>query len=95
MTRRSICKGLVLGTLITGSTGCETLHSWLRHNDEDAAKKSDSDDPTKPKAVESDTSKIIGVDSTKDDPKPFFKGDRRSGGWSSEAREIEKDLGVY
>lgn len=95
MTRRSICRGLVLGTLIIGSTGCETLHSWLRPKDDDATKKSDKDDPTKPKSVESDTSKITSPDSDKDNPKPFFKSDRKSGGWSSEAREIEKDLGVY
>jgi hypothetical protein len=77
------------------SSGCETLHSWLRSKHDDAAKQSDKDDPRKPKAVESDTSKIMSVDSDKDNPKPFFKSDRRSGGWSSEAREIEKDLGVY
>jgi hypothetical protein len=96
MTRRSICRGLVLSMLVIGTLGCETLHSWLRSKDEDKeeARKADKDDPTKPKAVESDTSKIMGVDSDKDSPKPFFKSDRRSGGWSSEAREIEKDLGV-
>jgi hypothetical protein len=77
-----------------GSSGCETLHSWLRPKDDEDAKKSDKDDPTKPKAVDSDTSKILGVDSDKDNQKPFFKSDRKSGGWSSEAREIEKDLGV-
>jgi hypothetical protein len=75
-------------------TGCDTTHPWLRKHD-DEAKDSDKDDPTKPKAVESDTSKIMGVDADKDNQKPFFKSDRRSGGWSSEAREIEKDLGVY
>jgi len=77
--------------------GCETLHSMLRSkkNDEEITRKADQDDPSKPKSVESDTSKIPSVDSNSKDPKPFFKSDRRSGGWSSEAREIEKDLGVY
>ena len=96
MTRRFICRGLVLGTLAIGSLGCDTHRSFLRpkDNDDDVAQKKDQDDPTKPKAVESDTSKIMSVDSDKDNPKPFFSGDRRSGGWSSEAREIEKSLGV-
>jgi hypothetical protein len=48
----------------------------------------------KPKAVESDTNKLMSVDSDSSNPKPFFKSDRRSGAWSSEAREIERDLGV-
>ncbi len=97
MTRRFIYHGLVAATLAIGSSGCDTTHSFLRHKDPDdeVAKKQDQDDPTKPKAVESDTSKIMSVDSDKDNQKPFFKSDRRSGGWSSEAREIEKDFGIY
>ena len=95
MTRRPICRGLVLSMLVLGSSGCDTLHSWLRPKQDDGAKVAGKDDPTKPTAVEFDTNKIMSVDSDKDDPKPFFKSDRRSGGWSSEAREIEKDLGVY
>jgi hypothetical protein len=97
MTRRFIYHGLVVGTLVAGSWGCDTTHSFLRHRDHDdeVASKRDKDGPSKPTAVESDTSKIMSVDSDKDNQKPFFKSDRRSGGWSSEAREIEKDLGVY
>jgi len=93
MTRRSIYRMLFLSTFVAGMTGCDTLHSWLRHDD-DRDQKSDSDDISKPKRVESDTSKINAVDSDASNPKPFFKSDRVSGGWSSEAREIEKDLGV-
>ena len=94
MTRRSMYRVLCLTAVVLGMTGCETLRSRLRHGDDDRAGVSNSDDVTKPKAVESDTSKIMGVDSDSNNPKPFFKSDRRSGAWSSEARAIEKDLGV-
>jgi len=97
MTRRFICHALVLGTLAIGSSGCEPHQSFLRPKDPDDkhAQNGDQDDPTKPKAVQSDTSKIMSVDSDSKEQKPFFKSDRRSGGWSSEAREIEKDFGIY
>jgi hypothetical protein len=95
MTRRSMCRVLCLSAVMAGMTGCETLRSRLRPDDDDKRKRAyDADDVTKPKAVDSDTSKIMGVDSDSNNPKPFFKSDRRSGAWSSEAREIEKNLGV-
>jgi hypothetical protein len=94
MTRRSMCRVLCLGAVMAGVTGCETLRSRLRPDDDDRARAATADDVTKPKAVVSDTSKIMSVDSDADNPKPFFKSDRKSGGWSSEARDIEKDLGV-
>jgi hypothetical protein len=97
MTRRFIYHGLVVSALAVGSLGCDTTRSFLRPKDHDdeVAKKQDSDDASKPKAVESDTSKILSVDSDKDNQKPFFQNNRKSGGWSSEAREIERDLGAY
>jgi hypothetical protein len=99
MMRQLICRGLILGSIVTSSAGCETLHHLLRpHDSDDAAKKDDKDDPTKPKAVESDSSKINSVDSTSKDPQPFFKQTRPSSSFSRfspEAQEIEKDLGVY
>jgi hypothetical protein len=94
MTRRLICRVVFVSAVVAGITGCETLRSRLRPLEDDRAKVSDAADVTKPKAVDSDTSKIMSVDSDADNPKPFFKSDRRSGAWSSEAREIEKDLGV-
>jgi hypothetical protein len=96
MMRRLICRGLVVSSLLTFSTGCDTLHSFLRgkDNDADSAKKDEKDDSSKMKAVDADTSKILDVDSDSKKPQPFFKSNRTSGGWSSEAREIEKDLGV-
>jgi hypothetical protein len=96
MMRRFIFHGLVLSALAIGAVGCEPHRSFFRPKDEadPVAQKHDQDDPTKPNAVQSDASKIMSVDSDSKDQKPFFKSDRRSGGWSSEAREIEKDLGV-
>ena len=81
---------VVLGVLCLVPTGCETHRSWLRPKDDDDIKVRSSD----AKAVDSDASKILGVDSDEKKPEPFFKNNRRSGAWSSEAREIEKDLGV-
>ena len=49
MMRRLICRGLVVGALLTMSTGCETLHSFLRGKDSEdgSAKKEDKDDSSK------------------------------------------------
>jgi hypothetical protein len=94
MTRRSMCRVFCLAAVMAGLTGCETLRSRVRPGNDDRAALWDANDLTKPKAVDSDPSKVMSVDSTSNDPKPFFKGDRRSGGWSSEAREIESHLGA-
>jgi hypothetical protein len=76
------CLGLTLSL-----AGCETHRPWLRPRDGDEGSS---------RAVNSDssTAKIPGVDSDSTNPQSFFKNDRRSGGWSSEARSIERDLGV-
>jgi hypothetical protein len=99
MMRQLIRRGLILGVVVAGSTGCESLHSMVRSNDKDAvSKKDDPDDPTKSNAVESDVSKVTSVDSDNKDPQPFFKPTRSRSSWSSwspEAQAIEKDLGVY
>jgi hypothetical protein len=96
MMRRHIYRGLVVGALVTMSTGCDTLHPFLRKNrEDDSAKKDDKDDILKPKAVDSDTSKILDVESDSKKSQPFFKSNRSSGGWSSEAREIESHFGIY
>jgi hypothetical protein len=99
MMRQLISRVLILGAIVTSSAGCETLHHLLRpHDNDDASKKDDKDDPAKPKAVTSDTSKIKSVDSDDKDSEPFFKKTRPYSSWSKwspEAREIEKDLGVY
>ncbi len=99
MMRQLIRRGLILGAVIVGSTGCETLHSMVRSNDKDElSTKHDNDDPAKPKVVDSDVSKVKSVDSDDKDPQPFFKTTRSRSAWSSfspEAQAIEKDLGVY
>ena len=99
MMRQLIRRGLILGAVVVGSTGCETLHSMVRSNDKDGVStKDDSDDPAKPKGVDSGVSKVKSVDSDDKDPQPFFKTTRARSAWSSfspEAQQIEKDLGVY
>ena len=83
--------GLFLGAICLASTGCEPHGSWLRPKDEDELP------PRKSgvSAVESDTSKILGVDSDDQKPTSFFKNNRRAGGWSPEAQEVERNLGAY
>jgi hypothetical protein len=88
--RRSRRLGLFLGAILA-STGCEPHSSWLRHKDEDELPPRSSGI----KAVDSDTSKILGVDSDDKKATPFFKSDRRVGGLSSEAQDIERNLGAY
>jgi hypothetical protein len=99
MMRQLICRVLALGAIVVCSTGCETMHPLLRRKDNDeVSKKADKDDPATPKAVESDASKIKSVDSGDKEPQPFFKRNRPSSSFSSlspEARDIERDLGVY
>jgi hypothetical protein len=81
--------GLFLGAICLASTGCETHRSWLRPKDEDEL-------PPRRTGIDSDTSKILGVDSDdKATPTSFFKTNRRTGGWSSEAQDIERNLGAY
>ena len=96
MMRQLLRRVLVLSTVVLASSGCETLHSFRRASDEDDSKTRKSlSDPTAPKSVDSDVSKLNSVDSDEKDPQPFFKRSRLSGGLSSEARDIEKDLGIY
>lgn len=86
MTRRYLCRGLLSATIVIGSMGCETTRSFLHHDkdDDSADKKGDG----------SDTSKIRSVDSDDKDPRPFFKSDRLPSAMSSQARDIERDLGI-
>jgi hypothetical protein len=103
MTRRSLggtgsasalYRALCLGMVIAGMTGCDSLRPWHRKDDDDGVPSSKSDDPYKPTAVQSDTSKVIGVSSDSSNQTPFFSNSRRWSGLSSEARDIERDLGV-
>lgn len=96
MIRQLICRGVILGALVGGSTGCETLHSSVRHDD--AKDDSDKDDPAKPKSVSSDASKLNSVDSDDKNSEPFFSRTRNRSAFSNfspQAQQIEKDLGVF
>ena len=85
---RRICVLLAMMTLTIGVvSGCEGLRQAIRSGDNDQAPKTDS-------ALETDPTKIQAVDADARNPKPFFQNNRASGGWSSEAREIESHLGV-
>lgn len=66
--------------------GCEPHNSWLRPKQDDDMMSGAADSKS--------PQKVIG--SSPDDPTPtsFFQNNRRSGGWSSEAREIESHLGA-
>jgi hypothetical protein len=103
MTRRStagtggagaLWRTLCLGVVMAGVTGCDTLKPWHRNKDDDDVPSSRSDDPYKPTSVQTDTSKVLGVNSDSNNQTPFFSNSRRWSGLSSEAREIERDLGV-
>jgi hypothetical protein len=89
MMRQLIRRGLILGAVVVGSTGCETTHSMVRSSDKDeVSSKDDKDDSAKPNVADSDDN----------DKQSIFKPTRSRSAWSSfspEAQSIEKDLGVY
>ena len=64
--------------------GCEPHGSWLRPKQDDSMIA--ADDPK--------SSKVIGGSPDDKDASTFFRKNRRSGAWSSEAREIESHLGA-
>jgi hypothetical protein len=96
MNRRFLALLLIMSLAAVTTAGCESLRQAIRSSGDDHAQKSVK--PTSgvadASAVESDPSKIQAVDSDTKNPQPFFKNNRPSGGWSSEAREIESHLGV-
>jgi hypothetical protein len=86
MIRRFPWGTLFLGLMSLVPAGCEPHRSWLRPKDDDMMARAAEDD-SKP-------GKIIGGSADDADAQSFFKSDRRSGAWSSEAREIESHLGA-
>jgi hypothetical protein len=88
MTVRIASRALVLGATCLVLVGCEPGHSWSRRDkdDEMMSRYADKDD--------SSSSKVIGGNADDVSPATFFKKDRSSGGWSSTAREIERNLGA-
>ena len=89
MIRRIRWVSVLLASSVVTIAGCESLRQALRSTKDDNAVK-----PTSASAGDSDPSKIMAVDADAKNPKPFFQNNRRSGGWSSEAREIESHMGV-
>jgi hypothetical protein len=96
MNRRFLALLVILGLAALSIGGCESLRQAIRSQSDDHAQKSvkPTSGATDPTAVESDPTKLQAVDSDSKNPQPFFKNNRPSGGWSSEAREIESHLGV-
>ncbi len=96
MFRRFLVSILTVALTAVTISGCESLRQAIRSSHEDQGQKNakSTDASTDPTAVESDPTKIQAVDSNAKNPQPFFKNNRPSGGWSSEAREIEANLGV-
>lgn len=86
MVRRFSWRKLVLAALCLMPAGCQTLHSWI-HKDDDKMASSDSKDDSNSKIIGSSPGDQTSASS-------FFKNNRTSGGWSSEAREIESHLGA-
>jgi hypothetical protein len=86
----------IMASSVLTIAGCESLREAIRTSSDDKASKS-----LKPKtgseevpAVDSDVTKVQAVDADAKHPRSFFQNNRRAGGWSSEAREIEGHLGV-
>ncbi|MHB1561649.1 MAG: hypothetical protein ACYC61_29725 [Isosphaeraceae bacterium] len=88
MIRRVPGRAIVLGSSCLGLllAGCEPRHSWSRKGDDMMSRYADDDS--------SSPSKVIGGSADDVSPRSFFKNNRSSGGWSSEAREIESHLGA-
>ena len=87
MVRRISRRELVLAALCLMPAGCQSLHSWIHKDDDDKMASSDSKDDSNSKIIGSSPGDQTSASS-------FFKSDRTSGGWSSEAREIESHLGA-
>ncbi len=92
MNRRYQGVALALTCSCAMLAGCEPLHHSLRPKD-----KGRDPDVTHASAEveESETSKILDVQSDGKNAKPFFRSSRRSGALSSEGREIEGSLGIH
>lgn len=100
MRRRMIgLSSLLAASVLATGMGCESLRHATRVHDKDKDNvehaRSVTGEPLEPTAVDADVSKVHAVDS---DPKasasPFFKNNRKPGALSSEARDIERSLGV-
>jgi hypothetical protein len=97
MVRRSLVLMAVMSVTVVLIAGCEGLRQSIRQASNEPTKTLKADKPGGAEgtsAAETDPTKILSVDSDAKNQQPFFKNNRRSGAWSSEAREIESHLGV-
>jgi hypothetical protein len=94
MVRRFLVSAAVMALSVVTFAGCQGLRQAIRSASDDQGKTLKPTSGAGAYAVDSDPTKIQSVDSDAKNPQPFFSNNRRSGGWSSEAREIESHLGV-
>jgi hypothetical protein len=94
--RRFLALLAIMSLAAVSIGGCEGLRQAIRSASDDHTRKSaeTTSGAAGSSALETEPSKIQAVDSDTKNPQPFFKNNRPSGGWSSEAREIESHLGV-
>jgi hypothetical protein len=92
MNRRFFGVALTLACVLLSVAGCETLRTrqHVRHTDYDPEVKDAAAEK-----VESEGEKILDVRSDGKKSQPFFRSSRLVGGLSSEAREIEGDMGIH
>lgn len=95
MVRRSMAVMVLMAATVAAVAGCQGWRQAIRTPGHDSSPSlGKSKGLSEVSAVDGDPSKILAVDSDPKRPKPFFQNSRRSGGLSSEAREIEGHLGV-
>jgi hypothetical protein len=97
MVRRSLVLMAVMGITVMLIAGCQGLRQAIRQASNEppqtpkTGKVIGADEPSE---LASDPTKVLDVNADSKNLQPFFKNNRRSGTWSSEAREIESHLGV-
>jgi hypothetical protein len=94
MVRRCLVLVAIAALTVLATGGCEGLRQAIRSGGDGQANLKSKAYTPGTSAIESDPTKLQAVDSTDKNPQPFFQNNRSSGGWSSQAREIESHLGV-
>jgi hypothetical protein len=94
MMRRTVILIAAMGLTVVLLAGCESLRQSIRSASGQPQSKSGKAGLQETSATEPDPNKVLAVDADSKNPQPFFQNNRRSGAWSSEAREIESHLGV-
>ena len=86
MVRRLIGIGAAM-SFLGASMGCESLNKQ-------SSKKLDADRPTVSSSEDAVEAPKVLETGKAEAPKGFFKANRLSGGWSQEARDIERDFNI-